>query len=93
MHEKSPALAGLFHSMLTLELGFAPYLDDFFALEREEVDLRAVDFEAFFAPDLEVDREVDFLAPDLVPERDDDFEDFLVAGDFAICGCPFVPLK
>jgi hypothetical protein len=88
--------------MRVIELGLPPYLEDFFALVREEVDLRAVDFAAdFFAPpDFEVERDVvAFLAPDLAPERDDDFDDdfaedfLLVAGDFAICGCPFVPLK
>jgi hypothetical protein len=41
---------------------------------------------AFFAPVL---REVDFFALDFVVR---DFVDFLVAGDFAICRCPFVPL-
>ncbi len=77
--------------------------DDFFEPEREEVDLRADDFAAdFFAPpdfEPELERDVvDFFAPpDLdEPDRDDDDfdEDFLlVAGDFAICGCPFVPLR
>jgi hypothetical protein len=72
-----------------------PYFDDdFLEPPRDEVDLRADDFEDFFAPDFELERDVDFLAPpDLEPDRDDDFDDFLVAGDFAICGCPFVPLK
>jgi len=73
-----------------------PYLDDdFLEPPRDEVDLRADDFEDFFAPDFELEREVDFFAPpDLEPDRDEDFDDdFLVAGDFAICGCPFVPLK
>ena len=74
-----------------------PYLDDDFLEPRDEVDLRADDFEDFFAPpDFELERdEVDFFAPpDLEPDRDEDFDDdFLVAGDFAICGCPFVPLK
>ena len=72
--------------------------DDFLEPPRDEVDLRADDFEDFFAPpDFELERdEVDFFAPpDLEPDRDEDFEEdfLLVAGDFAICGCPFVPLK
>ena len=70
---------------------------------RDEVDLRADDFvDDFLAPpdfEPELERDVvDFLAPpdlDAPEDRDEVFdEDFLlVAGDFAICGCPFVPLK
>ena len=68
-----------------------PYFDDFFEPPRDD-DLRADDFEDFFAPLLEVERDVlDFFAPDLALDRF--VEDFLVAGDFAICGCPFVPLQ
>ena len=50
-------------------------------------DLRADDFEDFFAPVL---RELDFFAPDLEPDRD--FDDFFVA-DFAICGVLSFPFK
>ena len=64
--------------MRAIELSVPPYLDDLRA------DLRA--FVAFFAPVL---REVDFFALDFVVR---DFVDFLVAGDFAICRYPFVPL-
>ena len=63
-----------------------PYFEDDFFDELLD-DLRAEDFEAFFAPPLldERDDALDFLAPDLeAPERDLDEDFLLVAGDLAI---------
>jgi hypothetical protein len=64
-----------------------PYFEDDF-LEELLDDLRAEDFDAFFAPPLLDEREddaLDFLAPDLEAlERDLDEDFLLVAGDLAI---------
>jgi hypothetical protein len=91
-HKKSPADAGLFtHGILCFVRADA-YFEDFFE-ELLEVDLRADDFEAFLAPLFVLLRAVvDFFAPDL-EALDRDFDDFLVAGDFAICGVLSFPSK
>jgi hypothetical protein len=51
-------------------------------------DLRAEDFDDFFAPLLEVERALDFFAPDFDPDLDFEalFDELflLVAGDLAI---------
>ena len=57
--------------------------------------MRADDFAAFLAPPLFVllRAVVDFFAPDLEALDRDFDDDFLVAGDFAICGVLSFPSK